>query len=76
MDPILVELQKEVKRPIPKSEPGERLLVMKRAALLALIALNNIPNAASHAKLQEIMTKSIPGGPFKAEFDLLVKEKK
>jgi hypothetical protein len=49
---------------------------MKRAALAACIALNNIPGAASHAKLQEIITKSIPGGPFKAEYELLLKEGK
>jgi cullin-associated NEDD8-dissociated protein 1 len=72
LDKILPELNKEVKRPIPKSEPGERILVMKRAALQACIALNSIPNAASHAKLQEIIQKSIPGGPFKDEYNQLL----
>ncbi len=75
LDKILPELNKEVKRPIPKSEPGDRILVMKRAALQACIALNAIPNASSHAKLQEIMQKSIPTGPFKDEYEALLKAK-
>lgn len=68
VDKLLGPLEKECKRPIPKTEPQERALVMKRAALAAVQALNTIPNASGHAKLQEVITKAIVGGPFKAEW--------
>lgn len=52
LETILPVLEKEVKSPIPKSEPFERFIVMKRAAFQAALALNAIPN--SNAKLQQI----------------------
>lgn len=36
LDKLLPILEKELKRPIPKNEPQERLLVMKRAAVAGI----------------------------------------
>jgi hypothetical protein len=76
LDEILPPLEKECKRPINKNDPQARTLQMKKAALSAVIALNTIPNATGHAKLQEVVSKSVMGGPFKEEYAELVKVSK
>jgi hypothetical protein len=52
LDALLPQLEKEIKSPIPKADPFDRMIVMKRAAFQAALALNAIPN--SNIKLQTI----------------------
>ena len=44
---------------------------MKRQCLMAIQAINSIPNAAGHSKLQEVINKSIKGGVYKDEWAVL-----
>jgi cullin-associated NEDD8-dissociated protein 1 len=66
LDKLVPLLEKELKRPIPKAEPGqERLLAMKRAGVQAALSLAALPNATSNAKLQELLVKHVVNGIYK-----------